>query len=187
MGAEFQLVPVVCCPPTGHIRWVNLSSLYPPIGQVRTADGSLLRSLNAEQPQFSLTLLMCSLLQPPDHLGIMNYGKKRCFQNWKQHFSCSIASAEWWGIITVLDLLTMLFLTQPHMLLSVFATHYYCIPGTAQTFSTEPLSTHQPVTGLMASQVLGFALAFGELPWAPISPGTSQAQQLLRTDLIHAK
>lgn len=47
-------------------------------------------------------------------------------QNWAQHSSCHFTSTEWKGRISSLYSLTVLFLTQPRMLLATFAARTRC-------------------------------------------------------------
>lgn len=122
------------------------SCLLPLVLQLGTSDESAgllytlplgpLSPLKAGQTHFSLPLLTGSLLQPPDHLGVLDLLshvnvclpcisvplEKSRFPNWKQYPSCSITSTKWWEIITNLNQLATLLLILPDMLLATFAT-----------------------------------------------------------------
>lgn len=90
-------------------------------------------------------------------------------------------------MITILDLLATLAYTAQYAVGHLCHTTTTVYQVSLRLFLQSHFLAHQLVAGLMASQVLGYALAFGELHRAPICPGISQALQLLRTDLIHAK
>lgn len=159
------------------------SCLLPLVLQLGTSDESVglytlplgpPSPLEAGQTQFSLPLLTGSLLQPPDHLGILDLLphvnvclpciseplEKSRFPNWKQYPSCSITSTKWWGIITNLNQLATLLLILPDMLLATFAIPPLLSTKYPSDFSTEPLSSLPaccraygiPGAGLCASQ-----------------------------------